>query len=221
VRRRVSSVWFSLLFVSLNIWFGSTRFSCGSEGESPAAVFPGLAVYGGKAARVEAAGRIAEGEGDLLEFLAVESAGRAYESLLTLECRPSGMQTALLLIGCKPHEKLGTKLALELEWSVDGRAQRVPIEHLLLERRTRKAPAPLPWIFTGSQFVKLPGAESEVFLADAEEAFIGLYGHPGLLIQLGGEFGNPYRSSDAGFSANAGKLPPKGTQIRLILRMRP
>jgi hypothetical protein len=68
--------------------------------------------------------------------------------------------------------------------------------------------------------VKLPGAESEVFLADVEEAFIGLDGHPGVLIQLGGDFGNPYRNPQAGFSANTSKLPPKGTQIRLILRMR-
>ena len=187
---------------------------------APAAVFHGLKVYAGDAPRVEAAGRIAEGQGDVLEFLAVETAGRAYESLLTLECRPSGMQTALLLLGCKPHEKSGTRLSLELEWSLEGRIQRVAIEELLLERRTQKAPGPLPWVFTGSQFVRLPGAEAEVFLADAEEAFIGLYPHDGLLIQLGGDFGNPYRSAEAGFAANVSRLPPKGTQVRLILRMR-
>ena len=85
--------------------------------EAPAAVFHGLKVFGGDSPRVEAAGRIADGQGDVLEFLAVETAGRAYESLLTLECRPSGMQAALLLLGCKPHAKSGTKLALELEWT--------------------------------------------------------------------------------------------------------
>lgn len=184
------------------------------------AVFRGLKVYAGEAPRVEATGKVADGQGDLLEFLAVETAGRAYESLLTLECRPSGMQAALLLLGFKPHEKSGTKLALELEWRLDGRIQRVPVEELLLERRTQKAPGPLPWVFTGSQFVRLPGAKADVFLADAEEAFIGLYAHDGLLIQLGGDFGNPYHTEEAGFAANMSRLPPKGTQIRLILRMR-
>ena len=67
------------------------------------------------------------------------------------------MQAALLLLGCKPHAKSGTKLALELEWTLEGRIQRVPVEELLLERRTQKAPGPLPWVFTGSRFVRLPG----------------------------------------------------------------
>jgi hypothetical protein len=66
----------------------------------------------------------------------------------------------------------------------------------------------------------LPGAETEVFLADAEEAFVGLYAHTGLLIQLGGDFGNPYRSPEAGFGANVSRLPAKGTEIRLILSRR-
>ena len=220
MRRTLFPAWLCLSLVFSGPLPGSGGPSPNSAEEAPAAVFHGLKIYGGDSPRVEAAGRIADGQGDVLEFLAVETAGRAYESLLTLECRPSGMQAALLLLGCKPHAKSGTKLALELEWTLEGRIQRVPVEELLLERRTQTAPGPLPWVFTGSRFVRLPGAEAEVFLADAEEAFIGLYSHDGLLIQLGGDFGNPYRSGEAGFAANASRLPPKGTQIRLVLRVR-
>ena len=212
--------WLRAAFLSLLPLFGPAGPSAVATEALPVATFPGLAVYGGESPRVEAAGKMADGQGDLLEFLAVEPTGRTYESLLTLDCRPSGMQAALLLLGCKPHEKSGTKLVLELEWTLEGRIQKAPIEEMLLERRTQKTPGPLPWVFTGSQFVRLPGAETEVFLADAEEAFIGLYAHDGLLIQLGGDFGNPYRSAEAGFAANASRLPPKGTPIRLILRMR-
>jgi hypothetical protein len=220
MRRSLLSVWLFLALIASGPLVGLGAPSLGSAEGDPVAVFHGLKVYAGESPRVEATGRIADGQGDLLEFLAVETAGRAYESLLTLECRPSGMQAALLLLGCKPHEKSGTRLALEVEWSLDGRIQRAPVEELLLERRTQKAPGPLPWVFTGSQFVRLPGAETEVFLADAEEAFVGLYAHTGLLIQLGGDFGNPYRSPEAGFGANVSRLPPKGTQIRLILSVR-
>ena len=212
--------WLRAAFLSLLPLFGPAGPSAVATEALPVATFPGLAVYGGESPRVEATGRLAEGAGDLLEFLAVEITGRTYESLLTLDCRPSGMQTALLLLGCKPHEKSGTRLVLKLEWSLEGRTHRVSIEELLLERRTLKAPGPLPWIFTGSRFVRLAGAEAEVFLADAEEAFIGLYSHEGLLIQLGGDFGNPYRSTEAGFVANVGRLPPKGTPIRLVLGVR-
>lgn len=193
----------------------------GASPEAPVAAFQGVLVYGGKVPRVEAVGQIAEWEGDLLEFLAVETAGRVYESLLTLDCKPSVLQAALLLLGCKPDEKTGTRLALEIAWDVDGRVHRVPAEELLVERRSQKSPASLRWVFTGSRFVKLPGATGEVFLSDAEEAFIGLYPHGGLLIQVGGDFGNPYRSTDAGFGANAARLPPKGTAIKLILRALP
>jgi hypothetical protein len=220
MRRRRLALWLSVSLLIHGPRFGVGAPSARTLEAGPVAAFPGLAVYGGEAPRVEATGRIADSAGDLLEFLAVESGGRAYESLLTLDCRPSGMQTALLLLGCKPHARLGTKLELELEWILEGRAQQARIEELLIERRTQKAPGPLPWVFTGSRFVRLAGAEAEVFLADAEEAFIGLYAHDGLLIQLGGDFGNPYRSQEAGFAVNAGRLPPQGTQIRLILRPR-
>jgi hypothetical protein len=175
-------------------------------------------VYGGKTPRVEAVGKIAEREGELLEFLAVETAGRAYESLLTLDCRPSVLQAALLLLGCKADEKAGTRLTLEVEWEADGQNRRVSVEELLLERRSGKSPASLRWVFTGSRFVNLPGASEETFLADVEEAFIGLYPHDGLVIQLSGDFGNPYRSLEAGFGANTSRLPLRGTPVRLVLR---
>jgi hypothetical protein len=188
---------------------------------APVAVFQGVAVYGGQKPRVEASGNIANWEGDVLEFVAVEASGRNYESLLSLNCRPSSMQAALLLLGCKPGEKTGTRLSLELEWTADGRPRRATVEEMLLERRTRKAPGALPWIFTGSQFVRLPGGAAEVFVADAEEAFIGLYAHSGLLIQLAGDHGNPYRSAEAGFAPNADRLPPKGAPVTLVLKIRP
>jgi hypothetical protein len=191
------------------------------ENPVPVAGFPGISVHGGEVPWVSATGRIASGDADVLEFVAVETAGRAYESLLTLDCKPSALQTALLLIGCKAQGKEGSGLVLELEWRTDAGVRRLPIEEALRERRTGKPPGPLPWRFTGSRFVRLPGAENEVFLADAEEAFIGLYAHDGLLIRLGEDFGNPYREAEGGFGANTDRLPPKGTPVKLILRKAP
>ncbi len=218
--RGVLGYWIVCLWSVLWLLSGTADFCRASEEAGPVAVFHGLSVYGGEMPRVEAVGRIAPYEGEVLEFLAVETAGRAYESLLTLECKPSALQAALLLLGCKPNEKSGTRLSLEVTWETEGRIQRVPVEELLLERRTGRPSSALPWIFTGSRFVTLPGAKEEVFLADAEEAFIGLYSHDGLLIQLGTDFGNPYRSPEAGFGPNAARLPPKETRIRLIFRVR-
>ena len=190
-------------------------------GREPVARFPGITVHGGEVPWVAATGRVAASDAEVLEFVAVETSGRDYESLLTLDCKPSALQTALLLIGCKARGKEGSGLVLELEWCAETGVRRIPIEEALRERRTGKPPRPLPWRFTGSRFVRLPGAETEVFLADAEETFIGLYGHDGLLVRLGEDFGNPYRDAEGGFGANTVRLPPKGTPVKLILRKAP
>lgn len=187
---------------------------------------PGLTIHGGKEKFIEATGRIALTDG-ILEFIAVEPEGRDYESLLILHCRPSALQFALLLIGCepgtsahvaRPGEKLGTALRMEVEWQSDGKAQRHPVEKLIINRRTGKPPAKLPWVFTGSHFVKNPVTEREEFLSDAEQAFIALVWQPGIVINLGGEHGDPYRGDDLGFEVNKAAVPPKGTPVKLILR---
>lgn len=188
---------------------------------------PGLTIHGGEHKFIEATGQMAITNG-ILEFIAVETGGRDYESLVTLDCKPSALQFALILIGCeagtvpfraKAGEKIGDRLQLELEWTAAGKATRQPVEALLRDRKTNKVPANLPWIFTGSYFVKdLSG--QEVFLADVEKAFISLWWSSAIPVNLGGEFGNPYRSEDQGFEVNSAAVPPTGTPVKLIFRKR-
>jgi hypothetical protein len=186
---------------------------------------PGLEIRGGDKKSIEATGRVSLTTG-ILEFVAVESGGRDYESLFTLDCKPSALKFALLLIGCEtgavPHEvksgaRVGDRLHLEVEWQSDGKSKRLPVEKLLVDRKKKKSPAELPWVFTGSRFVKdIEGRE--VFLADSEQAFISLWWNPAVLINVGSEFGNPYHGDDQGFEVNAAEIPPKNTPIKLILR---
>ena len=178
---------------------------------------PGLTIHGGENKFIEATGKVALTDG-ILEFIAVAPEGRDYESLLTLDCKPSELKFALLLIGCEADEKRGSKLALEVEWQHDGKPKRVPIEQLLLDRRTKKSPAGLPWRFTGSHFAKDPISGREVFQADQEAAFIALWWQPAILINLGGDYGNPYRGDGQGFEVLKTAVPPKGTPVKLILR---
>ncbi len=96
----------------------------------------------------------------------------------------------------------------------------MPVEQWLIERRTKKSPAVLPWIFTGSYFTKNVLDGRDVFMADEEQAFIALWWQPSTLINLKKDFGNPYRGGDQGFEANTNALPPKGTPIKLIFRKR-
>jgi hypothetical protein len=186
---------------------------------------PGLTIHGGDHRFIEARGRFALTDG-ILEFIAVEPHGRDYESLLTLDCKPSELQFALILIGCesgavpqqaKAGEKIGDRLQLEVEWEAGGKTTRVAVEKLLRDRRTKKTPADVPWIFSGSYFVKdFDGRE--VFMADADQAFVALWWSSSVLINVGGEYGNPYRGGNQGFEVNKAAVPPTGTPVRLILR---
>ena len=173
---------------------------------------PGLAIYKD---RVEATGKVATSDG-ILEFVAVEPEGRDYESLFTLDCRPSALKFALLLIGCEAGETNGQPLRIEAEWQGNRR----PVEDLLIERRTKKSPGPLPWILTGSYFNRDPFTGQEVFRSDDEAAHIALWWQPAILINLTKDFGNPYRGADQGFEANPKLFPAKGTPIKLIFRKR-
>jgi hypothetical protein len=169
---------------------------------------PGLTVH---EKSVEAAGQVATTNG-ILEFVAVEKGGRDYESLFTLDCRPSTLKFALLLIGCETNDSV----SIEMEW----RGQRVPVERLLIDRHTKKLPAKLDWVFTGSYFTKSVLDGKEVFRADEEQAFIALWRQPSVLINMNQEFGNPYRGENQGFEANTKAMPTNGTPVKLIFRKR-
>ena len=190
---------------------------------------PGLTVHGGDKKFIEATGKISLADGEILEFVAVEAKGRDYESLLTLDSRPSTMQFALLLIGCepgarphaaKPGEKTGTPLTIEIEWQRNGQTHRMPVETLLLDRRTKTSLKNMPWIFTGSYFTKSVVDGRQIFQSDEEQAFLALWWCPSIIINLDSEFGNPYRGEEQGFAVNSKAVPPKDTPIKLILRAR-
>jgi hypothetical protein len=170
---------------------------------------PGLAIHGGEKKFVEATGQVATTNG-ILEFVAVEKQGRDYESLFTLDCRPSALKFALLLIGCETN----SPISIEMEW----RDKRVPVEQLLIDRHTKKPPTKLSWVFTGSYFTKSVLDGKEVFMADEEQAFIALWWQPSTLINLKQDFGNPYRGEQQGFEPNAMAMPIDGTPVKLIFR---
>jgi len=189
---------------------------------------PGLVIHGGTNQFIEAEGSLCLTNG-VLEFVAVEPKSREYESLLALNCRPSSMQFALLLIGCtagpvpdpaQPAERAGDRLVIEVAWTEQGATRRVPVQQWLIDRRTGQPPIDLHWVFTGSGFIK--GIDGQkVFLADGEQAFISLWVNRAILINPARDYGNPYQGNDQGFRVNRSAVPPLGTPVTLILRKAP
>ena len=179
---------------------------------------PGLRVQA-EEKTVEATGAISLTNG-ILEFIAVETGGRDYESLLTLTCRPSVLKYALLLLGLREGVTNGAPLRLDVEWEIAGKSHRVPVEKLLRDRATGKSPAALPFIFSGSFFGPDLTGSNQVFHADVEQAHVALWWQPSVLINVRGDQGNPYRGEDRGFEVNSKLVPAVGTPVKLILQSR-
>ncbi|MCX7886061.1 MAG: YdjY domain-containing protein [Verrucomicrobiae bacterium] len=176
---------------------------------------PGLIVHDADPPYIEIPAKVAR-TNEILEFIAVEPEGRDYESLLTVECKPSALQFALLLIGCETGTLANANSRVQIE--VEHNNKRVPVDQWLIDRKTKKPPSGLRWVFNGSYFVKHPVTGEPVFLSDAEQAHIVLWWQPSIVINLADDRGNPYRGDDQGFEANPAAVPPSGTPVKLILR---
>lgn len=178
---------------------------------------PGIRIVDGDKKSIELTGKVSQ-TNNILEFIAVERGGRDYESLLTVDCKPSALKFGLLLIGCAEGETNGSPLAIDVEWQTAGKPRRQPVETWLIDRRTGKPPARLPFFFSGSGFVPDLFNSNKVFRADAEQAHIALWWQSSIVINIHGDSGNPYRNDAAGFEVNSKVIPPAGTPIKLILR---
>jgi hypothetical protein len=180
---------------------------------------PGVRIVGGDKKSIELTGKVSL-TNNILEFIAVEPGGRDYESLLTVDCKPSALKFGLLLIGCAEGETNGSPLTIDVEWQEAGKPRRIPVEAWLIDRRTGKTPPKLPFFFSGSGFVQDLFTSNKVFQADAEQAHIALWWQPSIVINIRGDSGNPYKSGNSGFEVNSKVIPPVGTPIKLILRQR-
>ncbi len=164
----------------------------------------------------------------ILEYAAVAEGGKTYESLLVLPCRPSHLQTAVLLAGCRPGDvapeargdepptsapaEPGTIARLEV--AIGDPARIVPVERFLVDRRTGRAPDPLRWVFTGSFFHRDQPGSAEYFIADVERSLIAFWYDATALFNITRDLGNPYRGP-VGLEVNTQMLPSSETPVRL------
>jgi hypothetical protein len=108
--------------------------------------------------------------------LAAPKGQKAHETVVVFEAKPTEVQKALESLGLKPGKPAkgegakaeGPEVEIFLEIPKDGAAaERVPIEKLMVDRKSGKALPKLKWHFTGSALVqpdpdkpeKVPGAD--------------------------------------------------------------
>jgi len=172
----------------------------------------------------------------ILEYLAVVEGGKAYESVLSLKCKPSELHAALLLVGCEigdvPEETKGDYIGPEasqpkenprshidifVEWEEQDRPVRVRAEKLLATRAADGAPPPdTHWVFTGSLFSEDESGK-EMYLADLEKSVISVWYDPTAVINLPIPSADPYRGETYGFSVNK-EILPESPRVKLVIQ---
>lgn len=164
---------------------------------------------------------------EVIEFAANARNGiKAYESLLTLDTDAVSFNAALLLIGLDPARGRPAKRQFDdgkvsgdpVELTVAWKGQKLPIDHLLFDRRTSKTVAGGPWVYTGSTFVDMGPDQGRRFMAEIDGILIGLMRGPSALIE------NPRTDTVNGFGSivlnpNIGLKP--GTAVTLTVKALP
>lgn len=180
-----------------------------------------------KEVRIKAQLAIEEG---ILEYFLVGDQGKTYESVFkVIGNKPSELNFALLLIGCKPFEferlmkliqekkaspkelKGHEQSLLEIEVYKDGK--KFPFTRLVKDREG--SGKPLIWIYTGGYFTP-----DNRYVGDMELSYIGFWPDPSTVINLFSTLGNPYQGN-FGFEMNRDNKALKVDQdFELVIRRR-
>lgn len=178
-----------------------------------------------KEVRIKSTLAITEG---ILEYLLVHEQGKAYESALGVsDNKPSELNFALLLIGCKPlsfetlmkltQEQKDVSFLLqnhreslvEIEIHRDGR--KVGYEYLLTNREG--TPIQPTWVFTGGFFT-----QDNRYVGDLELSHIGIWPDPSAPINLYSTMGNPYRGNFGLEMNRTNKALKVGQEYDIVIR---
>jgi hypothetical protein len=163
-----------------------------------------------------------------IEVLACAPEGKLHESLLVLDCVPSGLHAGLIALGLEPgkpgriegggefHPPTGERVSLELRWVDSSGVERHTRPEDWLWDAKRKVSMPHQnWIYAGSYEVPLEGRPGSVSLAaDSVKSLAVTYHDATTLLQLEGL----QSLDDTTYEVNTRLVPPKGTPVVALFR---
>ncbi len=168
-------------------------------------------------------GKICLREGQL-EMFACPKGTKEHESIIALNCLPEEVHAGLLALGAKP----GTPVKFDPEYkaatgeivdifvlwkNADGTSKEVRAQEMVKHAKTGKA-MEYDWIFAGSGFFKDEQTGRLHYQANGGD-FICVSNFPSATLDL------PVASTDANggllFHAFTENIPPKGTDVRVVL----
>jgi hypothetical protein len=111
---------------------------------------------------------------------------KAHETVVTIEVKPSAVHKALVELGLKPGAPVlgeskdsprGPEVNVYVEVTgSDGETRRIPIEKILLDRKTNKPMPKLQWRFTGSVMKQPdPNVDKKEYGADLTGTLLSIF----------------------------------------------
>lgn len=188
----------------------------------------GLGVtYSAKAQELEIGGWVNMQSG-LVEVFACAPQGKTHESVVVLDCVPSGLHAGLLALGLEHgtpvefgtgdeyHAPTGDGVDIELHWKdTNGVERTARAEDWVWDHKREAAMQHGAWIFAGSFLQPVSGADAEVtYAADYIKSLATTYHDASSILE------NPQVDGvdDTVYFANEQTVPAVGTPLRAIFR---
>ena len=153
---------------------------------------------------------------------------KAHETVVNIDpkTKPSEVYKALEGLGLKAGKPArgedGVPSGAEIEIFIEladkaGAKKRIPLESVLVDRRTAKPFPPLKWLFTGSSMKQAdPSKPDMTFSADTAGTFIGIYPVTDeLIVQTNLTM---KEEGTVKIEIAKGSLPPEGTPVTLVIK---
>ncbi|NBW95218.1 MAG: hypothetical protein EBR28_00440 [Planctomycetia bacterium] len=172
-------------------------------------------------------GRIALDRGPI-EFFACPEGTKEHESIVATRASARLIHAALLAVGLVPGKPVsfdpayvaasGPRVRIRIRWkAADGTTNTIDARTWVRDVRTDK-PLDADWVFAGSSFWTDPADGTEYYQADGGD-LVCVSNFPTAMIDL------PVESSQSNeallFEAFAGRVPPRGTSVEMVLSAAP
>ncbi|MDZ4754824.1 MAG: YdjY domain-containing protein [Phycisphaerae bacterium] len=174
-----------------------------------------------------------------LEQVACVAGTRDHESLVTVECKPSDVHAALLLLGLEPgapgrwrydQESVqvvpprGPAIEVRIRYllrSVEGAAIAHEVHVLEWIRGIDGRSFPASWVFAGSAIAPNPKSlgPGEHYVADYSGSLVGLVTFGDEVIAATAVIPDLIEFETANWEAFSERMPPEGTPATLVLRI--
>jgi hypothetical protein len=177
---------------------------------------------------------------DLVEYLLVNSKGKAYESLLRTDVEPYYIQLAMLLIGAKgapqtpallnaptvpfhinrpasatnlppPLAIQGDPVSIELSWQTPAGRKQLPAEDCIMNLATKTNASRGPWTYNGSRVI------NGFFLAQREGSIVAMIDDIDAMVNNP----RPGHDNDQIWQINSNILPPLNTPVEVTFKLEP